>query len=325
MKHLLYARCAAAGLTLICAAMAGATPPDRIILRGGDALSGHIVETTDSGVIFEHEVLGRLLIARDKIESINPNGQEAPPAADTATEDSAEPQAEASAEPALDAPEALKATWKSRFEAGFNGSEGRTERLDGRITFATERRTEETRFAFDANYRTATSRGDRTQNKFDTGAIHDWYFNESPWLAFAQGRFEIDEFADYDQRYSAGGGVGYAFVRNDRTELVGRLGLGGAMEQGGPKDGDITPEGIAKLELSHRLTEITRLTGGAEYYPDLNRIGDYRAILNAAIETRLSATSPASLKFGVRQEFEDRHGFTQDDLLEYFALFVVEF
>lgn len=325
MQHLLYARCAAAGLTLICAAMAGAAPPDRIILRGGDALSGHIVETTDSGVIFEHEVLGRLLIARDKIESINPNGPEAPPPADAATGDSAEPQAVASSEPGLDAPAAPKATWKSRFEAGFNGSEGRTERLDGRITFATERRTEETRFAFDANYRTATSRGDRTQNKFDAGAIHDWYFNDSPWLAFVQGRFEIDEFADYDQRYSLGGGVGYSFIKNDRTELVGRVGLGGSMLNGGPNDGDITPEGILKIDLTHRLTDITRVIAGAEYYPDLSRFGDYRAVLSAAIETKLAADSPASLKFGARHEFEERQAFDQDDLLEFFGLLVIEF
>ncbi len=307
-------------------AVPSAGAADRIVLvGGGDVLHGRIVEQTDAALTLEHSALGRLVIARSAIASLTLEAEgeatgQAPPA-----DGEAGPAGGAPATPTTEAPPAPPPAWTWRLELGLNGSEGRTEKLDGRVNFLAQRRTDETRLALDANYRTATSRGDRTQNKFDAGAIHDWYWNDSPWLAFVQGRFELDEFADYDQRYSAGGGVGYAFVRNDRTELVGRLGLGGAMEQGGPKDGDITPEGIAKLELSHRLTEITRLTGGAEYYPDLNRIGDYRAILNAAIETRLSATSPASLKFGVRQEFEDRHGFTQDDLLEYFALFVVEF
>jgi len=297
---------------------------DRVVLLGGDALSGRIVEQTDANIIFEHAVLGRMVIERSKIESLILEGA-APPA---------EPAGDALASPRPDAPDATSAVeeslppqsiWKTRFEAGLNGSEGRTEKLDGRINFLTQRRTEETRFAFDINYRTATSRGDRTQNKFDAGAIHDWYWKESPWLAFAQGRIELDEFADYDSRYSAGGGIGYTFVKDDRTELVGRIGLGGSLENGGPNDGDLTPEGIIKVDLSHKLTEITSLTAAAEYYPDLSRLGDYRAILSAAIETKLSATSPASLKFGVRQEFEEREHSEQEDLLEFFGLFVVEF
>lgn len=301
---------------------------DRIVLvGGGDTLHGRVTGQTGESVVFEHSALGRLVIARSAIASLTLDGEDGPtepappPPAVEAAPQEAPPAGTAAEAPAAPAPD----PWTWRFEFGLNGSEGRTEKLDGRINFLAQRRTDETRLALDANYRTATSRGDHTQNKFDAGAIHDWYWNDSPWLAFVQGRFELDEFADYDQRYSAGGGLGYSFIKSDRTELVGRAGLGGAMERGGPNDGDITPEGIIKIDLTHTLTEITRLTAGGEYYPDLNRFGDFRAILNTAIETRLSATSPASLKFGVRYEVEDRHGISQDDLFEYFALFVVEF
>lgn len=307
---------------------------DRITLVGGDVIHGSIVEQTDENVIFEHAVLGRIVIARAKISSITLDGEqpEETPQADQA-------EGEAQTAPAGDPAQATTTTttttieeqtpppvvWKSRFEAGFNGSEGRTEKFDIRATFATQRRTDETRLALDANYRAATSRGDRTQNKFDAGGIHDWYFPESPWLAFVQGRFEYDEFAAYDQRYSGGGGAGYTFVKDDRTELVGRVGLGGSYEKGGPNDGDLTPEGIVKIDLTHHFSEITSITAGAEYYPDLSEFGDYRAVVFAALQTKLSATSPASLKFGVRQEFEEYKNSDQEDLLEFFGLFVIEF
>ncbi len=323
------ARLCAAAL-LLCSVTVSAD--DQLVLVGGDTIHGRIVAQTAESVIFQHAVLGHMVIDRSSIESIIVEDQQqspqtkgedeaqaadagagAPTTSDTETESSVE----ASAVPLI--------AWKSRFEAGFNGSHGRTEQLDGRATFATQRRTDAMRFAFDANYRTATSRGDRTQNKFDAGAINDWLFPDSPWLAFVQGRFEYDEFAAYDQRYSAGGGAGYTFIKDDRTELVGRVGLGGSTEQGGPNDGAFTPEGVFKLDLTHHLTDLTRITAGAEYNPDLSQFGDYRAVLAAAIETKLSPTSPASLKFGVRQELDEYRNSTQEDLLEFFGLFVVEF
>lgn len=302
---------------------------DRITLVGGDVIHGTIVEQTDENVIFEHAVLGRIVIARAKVSSITLDGEQ-PEETPDADQAQGEAQAAAAGDPAqatttIEEQTPPPVVWKSRFEAGFNGSEGRTEKFDIRATFATQRRTDETRLALDANYRAATSRGDRTQNKFDAGGIHDWYFPESPWLAFVQGRFEYDEFAAYDQRYSGGGGAGYTFVKDDRTELVGRVGLGGSYEKGGPNDGDLTPEGIVKIDLTHHFSEITSITAGAEYYPDLSEFGDYRAVVFAALQTKLSATSPASLKFGVRQEFEEYKNSTQEDLLEFFGLFVIEF
>lgn len=320
--------CAAAvAATLLLATASPLQAQDRLVLVGGDVINGAVIEQTGENIIFEHPVLGRMVIERSKVQSVVLEGQE-PPAepdagADIPADGAAESPAEATTTIEEEAPEPIE--WKSRFEAGFNGSEGRTEKLDARATFATERRTDETRLAFDANYRSATSRGDRTQNKFDVGGIHDWYFPESPWLAFIQGRFEYDEFAAYDQRYSAGGGLGYTFVKNDQTELVGRVGLGGSYEKGGPNDGDVTPEGILKIDLSHHFNDITSLTAGAEYYPDLSAFGDYRAVLSAAIETKLSAGSPASIKFGVRQELEEYENSDREDLLEFFGLFVVEF
>lgn len=322
-------RAAAALCTAALLISATSRADDRITLLGGDTIHGKLVEQTDENVIFEHPVLGRMVIARSQIQTITLDGQQPDQPAE-----SAEAQGEAEAEGAgnevqpsttieEETPEPIK--WKSRFEAGVTGSEGRTEKVDARLNFFTERRTDETRLALDANYRAATSRGDKTENKFDAGAIHDWYFPDSPWLAFVQGRFQYDEFAAYDQRYSAGGGLGYTFVKDDRTELVGRVGLGGNYEKGGPNDGDFTPEGIIKIDLTHHFNEITSITAGAEYYPDLSEFGDYRAVLSAAIQTKLSATSPASIKFGVREEFEQYKNSNQDDLLEFFGLFVVEF
>lgn len=325
------ARAIAAG-TLLALATTSLGADDRIVLVGGDEIHGQVMEQRSGKVIFQHPVLGRMVIERSKIESIVLEGGQ--PAEQTPEASEADGQAEAAGEgkpaetgsdTAVKESIAEPSPWKSRFEAGLNGSAGRTEKLDGRFVFATERRTDATRFAFDANYRTTTSNGDKTESKFDTGALNDWYFNDSPWLAFVQGRFELDEFTDYDQRYSIGGGVGYTFLKDDKTELVGRAGLGGNYERGGPNDGDFTPEGVLKLDLTHHFNDITSISAGAEYYPDLGEFGDYRAVLTAALQTKLSATSPASLKFGVREELENYQNSSQEDLLEFFAAFVVEF
>lgn len=315
---------------LFCTAAARAD--DQLLLVGGDVIHGHIIEQTARSVIFEHPVLGRMVIERAKIKSVILEGEQPPDQTPETTEAEGEAEAagegapaEARADAAVEESIPEPIVWKSRFEAGLNGSAGRTEKLDARFVFATERRTDASRLAFDATYRTTTSNGDKTESKFDAGGIHDWYFKDSPWLAFVQGRFELDEFAAYDQRYSVGGGVGYTFIKDDKTELVGRAGLGGNYERGGPNDGNFTPEGVLKLDLTHHFNEIASITAGGAYYPDLSAFGDYRAVLTAAVQTKLSADSPASLKFGVREEFENYQNSSREDLLEFFAAFVVEF
>jgi len=330
-RHFIQRAALAAGV-LLSLATASVGADDRIVLVGGDEIHGQIIEQTNENVIFQHPVLGRMVIERSKTEFIIFEGQPPPDPTPESAEAAGEVEAAgagaaagANADGGVEASIPKPSPWKSRFEAGLNGSAGRTEKLDGRFVFATERRTDGSRLALDAHYRTSTSNGDQTESKFDAGGLNDWYFDDSRWLAFVQGRFELDEFAAYNQRYSAGGGVGYTFIKNDRTELVGRIGLGGSTEQGGPNDGAFTPEGVFKLDLTHHFTDLTSLTAGAEYDPDLSQFGDYRAVLGAAVQTRLSIGNPASLKFGVRQELDEYRNSIQQDLLEFFATFVVEF
>src|SRR5690606_29571895 len=146
----------------------------------------------------------------------------------------------------------------SQFDLGFAGSSGNSDTFDGRAAFLTTRETERDRWRIDASYFYGESGGVRTKNDFTAGVLKDWLFPESPWLVFAQGRFDYDEFKTWSYRVSGHGGVGYEFIKNDELTLIGRLGAGVSKEW--KPSSDLRPEGLLGAELGWNISERQRLT-----------------------------------------------------------------
>lgn len=251
----------------------------------------------------------------------------APPHPDDPTQPFLIPDPESAAPEAPPAPEpSWLDGWKGGVEIGLNGSDGNTERLNFRGGANAQRTTEryDTKIGFIYSYGREESRD--TENKFIAQGRNDWLFKDSPWRLFAKSTFEYDDFQDWDVRVSAHGGVGYAFIDDEKTLLLGRVGLGFAREFGGD-DNAIKFEGLLGADFSRKLTERQKISASVDWYPELApEIGPYRIEAKAAYEVLVDPESKMTLKLGVLDRYDSNpgDGFERNDF-EYFALLAWSF
>jgi putative salt-induced outer membrane protein YdiY len=243
-------------------------------------------------------------------------------------QDAAAPSAEtpppAAAPEVKEEPSWLKG-WKGGFELGLNGSEGNTTRFNFRAGANANRVTELYDTKFTLTYSYAREESNDTENRFVAEGRNDWLIKDSAWRYFIKTTFEYDDFQDWDFRWTAHGGVGYEFVKTEKTTLLGRAGLGFSRKFGGA-DEDWRFEGLLGADFAHQLTERQKVTASVDVYPDLSDIGRYRAEAKAAWEVLVDPESSMTLKLGIADRYDSNpgDGFKKNDL-DYFAVLVWSF
>ncbi len=210
--------------------------------------------------------------------------------------------------------------WSGSVLFGLNGSDGNSENLSVRAGFNAERKTDAMHTKFWANYTYATDDGNKSESKGELGGRNDWFIKDTPWLVFVDGLIEYDEFQSWNWRLSAHGGIGYAFIRNDETTLIGRVGAGFNQTLGGP-DEEFTPEGLLGVDFSHQITERQKIYANVDYYPSFRSFPDYRLWARAGWEIIIDPEASLTLKVGVEDKYNSNPGenIKKNDI-DYFVL-----
>ncbi len=321
--------------TMTAVAQEGAAPPVQpiesqaigtpvaVTLKTGEVLRGSFGGIADDKVVIDHPVLGKVNIPRAEMAAWTATAPgEAPPPAPAPAP--AEPPAPATPPPPP-APETFWDGWTWSVELGLNGSEGNSSNLNLRAGFGAERKTEETETKFTFAYSYAKDDGESTENKGQAELRNDWLLGkDSPWRIYALGRIEYDQFQDWDWRASAFTGVGYEFIKNEKTLLLGRVGIGATQEYGS-SDNRIHPELDLGIDFEHKFTDTQKFTLTLDYYADLLDISEYRIVGKAAYEITLDKDSGMTLKLGVEDRYDSSPGDAKRNDLDYFALLVFKF
>lgn len=330
--RLSFARPVAAALLLAVAANAHASD-SQIRLASGETLTVTIVELTATHLRCTHPVLGEILIPRDQVVIVAPEEVTASAAAETvpadetsAATEAAEQPGPAPADPGAPSdppPPPVKFSfwngWKRTVDLGVIGSDGNSETFGARGAVGAERKTDFMETTVGLSYVYNADNGEKTKSRGELTARNDWLLGkESRWGFFAEGKVEYDEFQDWDWRLSGFVGPSYAFVRNDKTLLRGRVGVGGSYEIGGEDDG-FEPELLLGLDFEHAFNDRNKIFASAEYLPSLSDFPDYRVNSKAGWEILIDEESGANLKLGVVDRYDSNpgDGFKKNDI-EYF-------
>ncbi len=214
-------------------------------------------------------------------------------------------------EDALAAPTSFWTGWEGSAEAGITGSDGNTENFSFRASLSLERKTDKMETTFGLAYKYATEDGTQNASRFEAKGRNDWLIPDSRWRYFVQGKYEFDEFQDWDSRISGFGGVGYEFIRPEdqgpNISLVGRAGLGGSQTIGGTDEG-FTPEGLLGLDFVWDIKDDHKFVATTELYPSLEEMGEFRWITNLGYEIMLDAEMNLFLKIGVEDRYDSNPG-----------------
>lgn len=258
------------------------TSAEPIALISGETLEAHVISREDGVWRVSHPVLGELDIPAEAI---------------------VEPTPEVEDQGMFGSGWLLG--WDRQLELGVSGAEGNSNNADlrGGLLFAVER--DEHRFKWLTEYFYSRSEGKSTRNHLLSTATRDWLLPDSAWFLFAEARYELDRFEDWDHRVAARLGPGYQFVDTKSWNLRGRLGLGATRTFGGDDD-RWTPEGSAGLELGWTINERQSFAAYTTIFPDFSDPGEYRNLAGAAWELSLSDARALNFKIAVENEYETK-------------------
>jgi len=134
---------------------------------------------------------------------------------------------------------------------------------------------------------------------------------------FAEGEAEFDQIRDEDARLRGTLGLTYQFIRDEMTDLSGRVGLGGSYDIGGG-DETFEPEALLALSYSRTLTERQTLRLSGEVFPLLDDTGEFRANARGAWEIALNEDKTMTLRLGGENRFDSTRTDDQN-VIDYFA------
>lgn len=218
--------------------------------------------------------------------------------------------------PELAAPAAPPKIWDGSIEFGLNGSSGNSEVFNFRLGVKGKRKTPTNELALNLLYIRNTQDGQDTANRMFMEGRDEWLNPNSPWTRYIHGTGEYDRFRAFDFRIAMDAGLGYSFVKNPATTLIGRFGPGFSREIGGP-DESIVPEAVLGLEFEHKFSDRQKLIASTLIYPDLADFGEHRSINKAAWELLIDPSWNLSLQLSVLDRYDSTPNGAKPNDLDY--------
>jgi putative salt-induced outer membrane protein YdiY len=197
--------------------------------------------------------------------------------------------------------------WSGNLAFGLYGSDGNTQRLNLRGEVDGARDTDKHLTTFLTTYSYAEDDGTTSENKYNAKLRNDFKLENPEWFIFAQGQLETDQFQDWDQRLSLFAGPGHVFIDDEKTKLIGSVGVGATREFGGTND-DWTPEAIISATVDHKLTERQKVSAGVDLLPNLEDSGEFRANSRVVWELLVDPEVNLSLRAGIEDRYNSNAG-----------------
>ncbi|MCA9276333.1 MAG: DUF481 domain-containing protein [Phycisphaerales bacterium] len=204
-------------------------------------------------------------------------------------------------------PSSWKDGWDWKAVVALTGASGNNENFSALASLSGERNTSKYETSLKLAYTYGTSDGTKNTSRGVLDLRNDW-LTDSKWRYFADAKYEYDEFQSWDHRLSGHLGAGYEIIKDDKQELIGRLGFGGSYEFGGNADEHLIPEGLLGLDWKYQWTENTKLAASTTYYPSFDDFGEFRWNSNAGIEVVMDEESGMTLNAGIEHRHDSQPG-----------------
>jgi len=254
-----------------------------VVLSNGDILNGEIIENENGAITLKHPALGIIVLANAVIKPIE---VEKPKPVDAGVLNTGFLQ-----------------DWKRSAEVGVNGSEGNTRNMNIHAGTQLKYENDYKRWNIEAAYNNTEDSGEISRSDFFAKFTRDFLTPGDSRFYFTEGRYDWDEFEDWDYRISFGGGLGEQLVKQDNWRVLGRLGLGFSKEFGG-EDAEWVPEGLIGIESDWKIAERNALVFKNTLYPSFREVGEFRNISELSWIIGLDDLNGIDLKLGLLNEFD---------------------
>jgi putative salt-induced outer membrane protein YdiY len=214
--------------------------------------------------------------------------------------------------------------WSNTAEVGLNGTDGNSQTTSMQAGADVSWKNERWKIRSDLNFVRTQANEVETQNNALYDLDVERILGSTPWTTFGELMLEYDEFKAFDLRLAINGGLGYYWIKNDRTSLNTRFGAGTSSEFGGPSE-EWKPEAVFGVDAEHRISKHQRLTAKVDYYPSWNQFSDYRLVSDVAWEILLDGSDNLSLKMSANDRYDSTPEGRLPNDINYSALLLYKF
>ena len=177
----------------------------------------------------------------------------------------------------------------------------------------------------DAFYILNTNNEETTQNWFQASVDHYWDIpnTDSEWAIFGLVVFDWQQDVSWEQRINGNLGLQYQFVNATRDpgtdwfekmKLRARLGPGFRKEFAGEND-QWSLEALVGGTWDITFLKGVTLKGNAQFYPDLEDLGEFRVTANTNFMVALESLEGVSVGLGLRFQFQSQVAEDEEDFL----------
>jgi putative salt-induced outer membrane protein YdiY len=251
-----------------------------IVFKNGDRLTGKISEVTDSHVVLETEMLGKLSIPKAAIERMKQD--EAPVAAQQLVATAPKPDP---------VPQQRFKLWGGSVDAAISATHGNADTRTVNFGFRTARVSQGNKLSLYATSIFSKSSTDSRTIIADAirgGSRYEVNFSRR-FFTFGFTDLEHDQFQGLESRAVGGGGIGLNVIKNSRTTLQVFSGGSANREKFRNRLARQSREFVAGYDVSHRLNSVTSVNESLMVYPNLSSRGQYRVTFDSSIVTRLNS------------------------------------
>jgi len=306
---------------------------ERVWMKGGDRLSGKILEVKEDKLVLEAATGDTVNLSLEKILSIQSDRPLKLTLTDTTTilEGMLERREDGSAVvggdnkvmpltdfrlvKSIEDPNAEPVEpdiWSGKFNASGFITGGNSREKSAHLDTVIEGRWTHTRLTLEGGWDYGESEGTMTTRKSFGSLKGDWFFIEKAY-AYARYRAENDKFQDLRIRHTMGAGLGYQVIETESTKFQIEAGASYVIERLDPimpqpvnrrvanTEGYATADGAAKFRYT--VTEGVTFSEDLLAYLNLGDQDDLRLSSKTALDVMLSST--LSLTLQVLWEFDN--------------------
>ena len=190
-----------------------------------------------------------------------------------------------------------KPKWETSAGVGFSVTDGNSDTILFTANVQTLRKFEkgELQAGIDAGY----GENNSVQNVgFVKGFGQYNYLFANPWYGFVRAEALHDSIASINYRVPLTAGIGYYFIKNDRTTLSAEVGPGYVFQKIGGKESEYATIRFAE-KFTHKLNDRARIWQSFEYQPKIDEWGQY------FLTGELGAEADLTKKMALRVVFQD--------------------
>jgi putative salt-induced outer membrane protein YdiY len=197
--------------------------------------------------------------------------------------------------------EPKKPAWDTSVGLGFTLTRGNSDTLLLNANVLAQKKWEQNELSLGADGSYGENDGEKNVESVRGFGQYNRLFTDR---FYGYGRVEAmhDAIADVEYRVTLSPGVGYYFIKNDRTKLSGEFGPSYVLEKLGSDTHDFFALRFAE-KFEHKLNDRARIWQSVEYLPQVDDFNNYLLVSELGVESGL--TKQLSLRVYLQDTYDN--------------------